>query len=151
MDNDPNQIIWFVKELIKSNDADWVIVVCHHPIYSAGKNGIRNRTLWLRRVVQPYLEKYKVALFFNGHDHSLQHTYKEGDHCDYVTSGGGHDFDDKVEIAIHELNKQGVTVKYVGRGHGFVGMKIRGDQVTVSYIREDGTVEYEFQKRNPRA
>ncbi len=148
---DPDQLIWFVEEITRSGDADWVFVVCHYPIYSAGWNFIHKHSMYIRRVLQPYLEKQRVALFINGHDHNLQHVFKEGDHCDYVTSGGGHDFREQDAKATQKLQELGITMQYFGGGQGFVGMKIQGEQVTVTYIREDGTVEYEFQKRNPRA
>lgn len=74
---------WLEKELAASK-APWKIVVGHHPVYSSGVHG---NSPELVRALVPFLEKYEVTLYLNGHDHSLQDLVVGGIH--YVTSGGG--------------------------------------------------------------
>ncbi len=81
---DPARIrAWLEKELAAST-APWKIVVGHHTIYSCGAHG---DTPELAREIVPLLERYRVPLYVNGHDHSLQHLVVGGIH--YVTSGAG--------------------------------------------------------------
>ncbi|MFI5181215.1 MAG: purple acid phosphatase family protein [Thermoanaerobaculia bacterium] len=74
---------WLEKELAAST-APWKIVVGHHPVYSCGVHGDSPE---LVRAIVPLLERYRVPLYVNGHDHSLEHLFVGGIH--YVTSGAG--------------------------------------------------------------
>lgn len=77
------QFVWLERELAASN-ADWKIVVGHHPVFSGGVHGAS----WgLIRYLKPMLEEHGVRVYLNGHDHDLQHIEVDGVH--YLTSGGG--------------------------------------------------------------
>ena len=67
--NNEQQDMWLEDTLQKST-ADWLFVCGHHPVYSAGRHGPTPR---LVNQLRPLLEKYKVAAYFCGHDHNLQH------------------------------------------------------------------------------
>ncbi len=77
------QLIWLESGLARSN-ADWKIVVGHHPLFSKGRHG---NTPELIRDVQPLLERYGVQIYLNGHDHDMQRIVVNG--VNYVTSGAG--------------------------------------------------------------
>jgi predicted MPP superfamily phosphohydrolase len=88
--NNPNsptraaQLQWLDRELGKSK-AKIKVVFGHHPIYSVGHYG-SNETLM--RDVSPILEKHKVSLWIDGHDHNYQRSNPiKG--VTYVVSGGG--------------------------------------------------------------
>ena len=57
---------WFKKALLKSEDAQWKIVVLHHPVYSV--RGKYNHLL-IRRLFDPLMRKYGVDMVLQGHDH----------------------------------------------------------------------------------
>ncbi|MEA5505383.1 metallophosphoesterase [Halotia wernerae UHCC 0503] len=65
-----NQLIWFEKELSRSN-ADWKVVFGHHPIYSSGHYG--NNPDFIKTFT-PLFQKYGVQLYINGHEHSYERT-----------------------------------------------------------------------------
>jgi len=101
------QYIWLVRELQKAeNDPDihWRFVFFHHPPYSGGYHGQGSQKEWLaqlRKTLIPVLEKYRVDMVFNGHDHHYERSYpiRDGsiaDHQDahtqgitYIVTGGG--------------------------------------------------------------
>lgn len=63
------QLEWIDRTLGGSN-ADWKIVLGHHPIYSGGEHG---DTPELVERFLPLLKRHGVHVYFNGHDHDLQH------------------------------------------------------------------------------
>ena len=57
---------WLKQALQKAKDAQWKIVVLHHPIYSIrGKF----RHFFIRRLFDPLLRKYGVDIVLQGHEH----------------------------------------------------------------------------------
>ena len=57
---------WLKQALQKAQDAQWKIVVLHHPIYSArGKF----RQFFIRRLFDPLIREYGVDIVLQGHDH----------------------------------------------------------------------------------
>lgn len=82
---------WLVKELQRDGKL-WTFVFFHHALYSSGKNGSH---LPLRKVWAPLFERARVAVVFNGHDHSYERTVPIRDFDPsspgvvYVVTGGG--------------------------------------------------------------
>ncbi len=64
------QAEWLDKTLSK-NTSRWIICAFHHPIFSTAKD--RDNTE-LRRLWKPILDKHKVDLVLQGHDHSYGRT-----------------------------------------------------------------------------
>ncbi|MBI4569188.1 MAG: metallophosphoesterase family protein [Planctomycetes bacterium] len=77
------QITWAEAEM-KGSTAKWLIVIAHHPAYSTGDHG---GYPLVQAALVPLLEKYRAALFFQGHDHNYERLEKNG--VTYVTAGGG--------------------------------------------------------------
>ncbi|WP_417744607.1 fibronectin type III domain-containing protein [Rosistilla oblonga] len=64
------QAVW-LEEVLANNKSEWVVCTFHHPIFSTGK-GRDNRSL--RAAWKPILDKYKVDLVLQGHDHTYGRT-----------------------------------------------------------------------------
>ncbi len=60
------QIPWLEK-VLEENPHKWTIVTFHHPLFSASE---RRDNEALRNLWKPVLDKYKVDLVLQGHDHS---------------------------------------------------------------------------------
>jgi len=84
---DPAQVAWIAQQLENSTSYDWVFVVGHYPVWSIGMHGSNPN---LQRDVMPLLDKYKVAAYFSGHDHNIQHIRLSNSSVDYYVSGAGH-------------------------------------------------------------
>ncbi|MBX7256498.1 MAG: metallophosphoesterase family protein [Candidatus Hydrogenedentes bacterium] len=66
------QLRWFEK-LLAENPNRWTIVTHHHPIYSVSE-GRDNE--YLRGLLRPLYDKYRVDLVLQGHDHAYGRTHK---------------------------------------------------------------------------
>ncbi len=64
------QAEWLDK-VLANNKLEWVVCTFHHPIFSTGKDrdNAELRALW-----KPILDKYKVDLVLQGHDHTYGRT-----------------------------------------------------------------------------
>ncbi|MCC6508902.1 MAG: metallophosphoesterase family protein [Pirellulaceae bacterium] len=64
------QAKWLDKVLAE-NQSEWVVCTFHHPIFSTGKDrdNAQLRALW-----KPIIDKYKVDLVLQGHDHTYGRT-----------------------------------------------------------------------------
>ncbi len=60
------QATW-LAEVLRDNPAQWTVVTFHHPIFSSARG--RDNTE-LRRLWQPVLERSRVDLVLQGHDHT---------------------------------------------------------------------------------
>jgi acid phosphatase len=94
--NTQEQLAWFEQALAASK-ADWKIVVGHHPVYSgrlpAGQTApaegesVPGGSPELIALIDPILQRHRVPLYLNGHDHDLQHVRRGV--TDYVCTGAG--------------------------------------------------------------
>ena len=81
--NPDAQLAWLENALTKST-AEWKIVIGHHPVYSGGHHGGQPE---LVEKLDPILQRHRIPLYMNGHDHDLQHVAKGATH--YVCTGAG--------------------------------------------------------------
>ena len=68
--NQQEQVPW-LESVLKDNPNKWTIVTFHHPIFSTANERDNQE---LREMWKPLLDKYKVDLVLQGHDH----TYARG-------------------------------------------------------------------------
>ena len=81
------QLAWFDNALARST-ADWKLVVGHHPVYSGGgADPEAGGSPDLIARIDPILQRHRVPLYLNGHDHDLQHVVRGATH--YVCTGAG--------------------------------------------------------------
>jgi acid phosphatase len=81
------QLAWLDAALAKSQ-ADWKLVIGHHPVYSGGDgHGGQGGMPDLQAKLDPILQRHRVPFYLNGHDHDLQHVQRGATH--YVCTGAG--------------------------------------------------------------
>jgi len=82
----PKQLAWFDADLQKARKrgARALYVFSHEPPYSTGLHG--DNQIMIHDYV-PIMEKYKVAMYFGGHDHQYERGKRGA--LDYVVTGGG--------------------------------------------------------------
>ena len=86
----------YIEEKLKTSEAKWNIVTCHHSVFSPAKG---RDFQYGRKIWKPLFDKYNVDLVLNGHDHTyarghvpeLYETNKDSDEIKtlYVTSVSG--------------------------------------------------------------
>jgi len=121
------QLDWF-KASLAASKAQWKIVIGHHPIYSGGLHG--NMPELIKHVL-PLLRKHGVQVYFNGHDHDLQH----------LTAGGINLFDTGAGSQFRPTRKTRHT-KWAKACSGFTTVQLLSDQMNVRMIDNSGAAIY---------
>ncbi len=83
------QVQWFennLKNARQDPDIDWIIVLQHHPAFSASNHGSEPR---VQTYLVPLYHKYEVDLVFAGHDHNYERSYPVNKSGTPVTDGFG--------------------------------------------------------------
>jgi len=123
----PAQMAWF-KAALAASTADWKIVVGHHPIYSGGEHG---GTRELIKTVLPLLHEHKVQVYFNGHDHDLQHLKARS--LNLFCSGAGSQF---------RATYANYHTKFAKACSGYTTVNLQPEQMIVKMIDSTGTLLY---------
>jgi acid phosphatase len=123
------QLKWLEKTLSNS-DADWLIVVGHYNLYTAGHHGSNNILIGM---LKPLFIKYKVDMYISGHCHNLEHLVDND--IQYIVSGAG--------------SKNGPMGKIFqskfGYGdNGYTIHKIIDNNMEILFINEKSEVIYKF-------
>jgi acid phosphatase len=126
----PKQLAWF-KAALATSKAQWKIVIGHHPIYSGGGMLGHGDTKELIENILPLLEEYKVPVYFNGHDHNLQH----------LQAGTVNMFDSGAGSRIRPVAKTEYT-KFADACSGFTAVSLQPDGMNVRMIDDTGKVLY---------
>ena len=124
----PRQMAWFEAALAAST-APWKIVVGHHPVYSGGQHG---DTPYLVKHVLPLLEKHGVQVYFNGHDHDLQHL--QAGKVNLFCTGGGSRPRKNIKTTAHTKFGLGCS--------GFIAASLSSDSLDVRMIDDIGKLLY---------
>ncbi len=79
------------KAINENKDAKWRIAVFHQDIYGSGYDHSDSDGMVLRTQLTPLMDKYKIDVVMQGHDHTYSRTFLlEGDgkdHTSYSTYG----------------------------------------------------------------
>lgn len=121
------QIAWF-KDALATSKAQWKIVIGHHPIYSGGEHG---DTPELIETILPLLHERKVQVYFNGHDHDLQHLVAGDVH--FIDSGAGSQVRPTKNIE---------QTKFALGCSGFTAVSLQADKMEVRMIDNNGAQVY---------
>jgi tartrate-resistant acid phosphatase type 5 len=123
----PKQMAWF-KQALASSKAQWKIVIAHHPIYSGGDHG---DTPELIESVLPLLHEHGVQVYFNGHDHNLQHLM--AGEVNLFDSGAG---------SQHRPARTTEHTKFAEASSGFTTVSLGPDKMNVCMIDNNGKLLY---------
>lgn len=124
------QIVWLDKTL-STTTAKWKIVIGHHPLYTTGVR--RGKMLDVRKSFLPIFERYKVNVYFAGHEHDLQHQKPVG-FTDYFVSGAGSE--------IRPVTFDSTQTKFAASDHGFMSVQLQKDTLHLQVINYLGNQLY---------
>jgi len=132
------------------HNADWTLVMGHHPIYSPGKHCTTDA---LKYILLPLFEKYEVPLYLNGHDHMLSHTTPKagrGYVTDLITSGSGSKTDTRTWVCEEEEihSEQGKFSAQLSVAiPGFIAMEVLNKTtMNINYINSKNEIIYSLEK-----
>jgi len=117
------QLVWF-RSALAASTAQWKIVIAHHPIYSGG---IHSDTKELVEHILPLLHEYKVQVYFNGHDHDLQHMVEHK--LNLICTGAG----SQVRFTFNTR-----YTKFSRSTPGFTTVNLTPDQMDIRMIDNQG-------------
>jgi acid phosphatase len=120
----PAQLEWFKRSLEKSK-AQWKIVIGHHPIHSGSARG---GTPELIDCLLPLMRDNGVQVYFNGHDHDLQHLAAGS--MNFFGSGAG-----------SIVSTKSIEMEYTQFARnipGFITASLKPDKLDVRMIDGDG-------------
>ena len=129
--NRGEQLRW-IDSTLAASEAEWKIVVGHHPIYVASSKYEDNP--YLQSDLEPILERHGVQAYFAGHDHNLQHLRPEGSSVNYFVSGAG-----SLTRAVEDANPNAL---FALRVPGFMAVSLTAKQMFVQAIDEHGHLFY---------
>jgi 3',5'-cyclic AMP phosphodiesterase CpdA len=127
---DAAQAAWLDQQLAAPGPP-FRIVVFHQPAWSCGLHG---STPEVDRLWVPVLEKHRVALVLNGHDHDYERFTSAGGVTYVVTGGGGQDVYPLIPCTGTPQENAKAQV------HHFTGVEIGAHTLTLTAVGTDGAV-----------
>ncbi|MCX5693616.1 MAG: metallophosphoesterase [Candidatus Omnitrophica bacterium] len=122
------QYRWLESELENARlSAKPVIVVLHHPVFSAGEGYLENNGL--KDSLLSLFEKYKVKAVFSGHEHNYQRFFHNNVYY-IITGGGGAPFTGKLFVGDKD------NQKFI-KAHHFCMLSVMGNQLKVDVYSPD--------------
>lgn len=130
------QLAWLDKELDNSQ-ADWTIVVGHHPIYADTPKSKKERTDMQKRV-DTLLTRHNVDMYICGHIHNFQHIRRPDSGIDYIVNSSG-------SLSRPEVSPVEGTVFTSGEP-GFSIISATPDHLTLSMIDKNGNTIHQINR-----
>jgi tartrate-resistant acid phosphatase type 5 len=124
------QKIW-IDSVLALNDANWKIVVGHHPFYTGGKRVDEVNTV--RKSLEGLFNKHNVDVYFAGHEHDLQHLKPDSKPTHHFVSGAGSDIRPTGKME-HTLFAQSIQ--------GFMAVSVTEKKMLVQVVDYKGNVLY---------
>jgi metallophosphoesterase superfamily enzyme len=126
------QIHWADSVLTVAKE-DWVIVVGHHPVYSA--HPTRKNTKELVEYLNPVMNRHKVDFFIGSHDHIFQHLKDSASQIDYFVNTAGSE--------VRNEAKNEMTV-FTASSPGFSICSATKTNLSMYFVNIEGKVIYKY-------
>ncbi|MBP8958864.1 MAG: metallophosphoesterase [Bacteroidales bacterium] len=126
------QIHW-TDSVLTVEKEDWVIVVGHHPVYSA--HPTRHNTEELVQYLNPVMKRHDVDFYIGSHDHIFQHLKDTASKIDYFVNTAG--------SQVRSAAKNNMTVFTVS-SPGFSIVSATKKDLSIYFINIDGKVIYKY-------
>lgn len=131
--NHPDEVqARWLDERLSEPGPTFRVVVFHQPAYSCGPHG---STLLVDRFWVPVIERHRVALVLNGHDHAYQRFTSAGGVTYVVTGGGGRELYPVRTACDGVPASNAAAVK-----HHFTGVEVRDGTLELTAVAADGSV-----------
>ena len=126
---DDENITWLINDLQGHQDADY-IVMCHHiPVYASDTGDVTLPTA-MQTILAPIYEQYGVKLVLSGHLHGYQHHLVNNIHYVISAGGGGKLY----EVA---LPLEGATLR-LRKSYNFMDCRVDGHAMKITVYDADG-------------
>ncbi len=127
----PPQLAWLETQL-KASTARWKVAFMHHPLYSSGKR--HGSEMNLRSVLEPLFTRFGVQVVFSGHDHFYERIQPQQGVQYFVAGASG-------QLRKNGMKKKSpLTAASNDRLHSFLLVQVRGAEMQIETISEDGSI-----------
>eukprot|EP00756_Hemistasia_phaeocysticola_P043831 Hpha_TRINITY_DN17405_c0_g1::TRINITY_DN17405_c0_g1_i1::g.85897::m.85897/K14379/ACP5; tartrate-resistant acid phosphatase type 5 len=134
------QLKW-LREAMKPDESDWVVVVGHRPVRTAGMRDRTPAELRTAELLTGEFHKAGVPLYMCGHDHTEQLLFDGVTH--YIVNGGGG------YGSLHGVKKSNRWLQWGQSAHGFTVHTVRSATMKVEWYDEYGELLHSTLIRNP--
>ena len=131
------QLAWLAEDLANAQSQPWRIVFFHRPPYSSGAE--HGSDVAIRQAVGPILERYRVQVVLNGHEHSYERTVPWRESTDaslqavtYVISGGA-------GAGLYPISRNAFTA-FSRSVHNYVRGVVSASSITLEAVGTNGAV-----------
>lgn len=132
------QVAW-ADSVLSAEKEDWVIVVGHHPVYSA--HPTRQNTEELVEYLLPVMKKHNVDFYIGAHDHIFQHLKDPSNAIDYFVNTAGSSVR---PAATNEMTQ------FAASSPGFSIVSATGTDLSMYFINIEGKVIYKYTRTRPQ-
>jgi hypothetical protein len=129
------QVQW-VDSVLAVEKEDWIILVGHHPVFSA--HPTRQNTKELVQYLNPVLNKYDVDFFVGCHDHIFQHLKDPASKIDYFVNTAGSSVRDSASNAM---------TQFTASSPGFSIVAATKTSLSMYFINIDGKAIYLYSRQ----
>jgi metallophosphoesterase superfamily enzyme len=126
------QIAWTDSVLTVAKE-DWVVVVGHHPVYSA--HPTRKNTKELVEFLNPVLNRHNVDFYIGCHDHIFQHLKDPASKIDYFVNTAGSE--------VRDASSNEMTV-FTASSPGFSICSATKTNLSMYFINIEGKAIYKY-------
>jgi 3',5'-cyclic AMP phosphodiesterase CpdA len=127
------QLAW-IDATLGGSDAEWKVVMGHHPVYAGTTKEVRERAD-LQQRLRPLLDRHGVDLSVAGHIHNFQHIRVPGSTVDWVVNSSA--------------SKSRKVVPFNGAlfaspETGFSLCSVSETELTLTFVNADGKILYQY-------
>jgi metallophosphoesterase superfamily enzyme len=133
------QVAW-ADSVLSSEKEDWVIIVGHHPVYSA--HPTRQNTEELVEFLLPVMKKHDVDFYIGAHDHIFQHLRDPGSSIDYFVNTAG--------SSVRAVATNAMT-RFAASSPGFSIVSATETELAMFFINIEGKVIYKYIRKKAGA
>ena len=119
----------------KKLKVQWIFVYGHYQLFSNGYYG--NYNVMIQRLL-PLLRKYKVSVYFSGHEHNFQ--FLKYDNIYFCVNGAG-----AFKSQVHYYNSNiEVNTIYRNNNNGFLIHKLNDKYLNLQFVNINNVVEFDY-------
>jgi metallophosphoesterase superfamily enzyme len=132
------QVHW-VDSILTAEKEDWVVIVGHHPVYSAHPS--RQNTKELVQYLNPVMNRHNVDFFVGAHDHIFQHLKDPASKIDYFVNTAGSEVRDTASNSM---------TQFTASSPGFSIITATKAELAMYFINIDGKPIYKYIRKKPQ-
>ena len=128
---DDENITWLKSDLQSHQDAEYIVVSHHLPVYFSDTGDVSLPTK-MQQLLVPIYEQYGVSLVLSGHLHGYQHHLKNNIHYVISAGGGGQLYDVSLPL-------EGLTLR-LRKSYNFMDCQVGDQAMKITVYDADGNV-----------